>query len=690
LVLPTVVFSQQIVVTKIPAEFNGNVYSPSFYGEKIVVCSDQNDRISHEVQDEHGNLMIDLYSIDLSNNSFVERFDKTFKTDFHDGPITFSADNSIAIVSRNLKTELLLKGILKNKNLLGLYESHLIDGAWTEPVPLLFNDSTFSNTHPCLNDAGNILVFASNRPGGFGGYDLWKSEKIDGTWAEPINLGENINSNLDDVFPSICENELYFSSSRKVYGGLDIYKSCLGEECKAVCLDEPINSTADDFGLISNDLLLSGYLSSNRSSMDKVYSFKYDFPTFEDCNPLIEDNFCYSLFDENAYELDNLGPLKYRWKINEDVRFGVQIDYCFPSIGEYEITIDIIDTILNIVYAEQDYYILNIEYEEQAYISTPDTVNLNEPFVLSSDKTFLPGFSVIEEYWYLSDGAKYIGKNNNHAFTAIGEYEVQLGMIGVIESGDTIKRCTIKKMMCSSGLTENKDALAKKQINQLPNNFEILESRISQKESENDSIDVLHTIELTSSNKIPLLEDTLYIDFTNMYSVEKTYNPEDSLFTYRVGEWTEIENAYPTWKELIGDGYKNPNIKSYDDIRKLQTILLDSNFILTDALFETNKWDIVPESEIVVKKVVKIMQQHPEFKLIISAFTDNIGNNKDNLVLSDNRASSVYKYLVEMGIPASSIIKKSYGEKYPVATNETPEGRLKNRRIEFEIITEEK
>lgn len=675
--------AQEYSYQEVISSNRGSVYSPVFFGQNIVYCSNQENKTSRKVFDSFGETMINLYITDTIDFKENQPFDKTFSSDFHDGPITFTYDQKTAVFSRNTNDALVKKGSLKDRNHLSLYESHFINGAWTEPIQILNEDTEVNNTHPTLNKEGNILIYSSNKPGGFGGFDLWKSEKINGTWTESINLGQEINSELDEVFPSICDNELYFASPRGAVGGLDIYKTCLHSICKVDCLPEPLNSPNDDFGLITSNSLLSGYFSSNRNLEDKIYSFQYEFPEFNECDTLVQDNFCYTLYDENAYELDNTGPLVYRWKINDVVKRGVEIDYCFPGAGEYEISIDIIDTILNIVYAEQDYYILNIDYTEQPYISIPDTVQVNETFQLSSENTYLPGINIIQEYWTISNGNSFIGKTNQYAFSAPGTFEVQLGMIGVNEY-DTVHFCTTKKIVSKElFIVENKQ-LPKKELSNLTSNFEILESKTVHKE--NDTLNTFYSIEISSSKELNKLDDTLYLNYTDVFQINKTYNTQDSTFVYHVGEWSEIENAHPAWRELLIDGFESPQIISYPESSP-DRILLDQKFTLRNLVFENNKWDILPEGFSALKEVIMIMQQHPDFMLEIGAYTDSIGNNQDNLILSQKRATSVYNYLIENGIPHDALIKKGYGENFPVAPNSTEEGRLMNRRVEFKIIT---
>ena len=137
--------------------------------------------------------------------------------------------------------------------------------------------------HPFVSNDGKKLYFASDMPGGYGKADIYVCDIYeDGTYSKPLNLGPLINSLVDDVFPFVSGNTLYFSSEGHVgYGGLDIYKSTLtdGIYGATINLGPGINSNADDFAYVAGKSKNTGYFSSNRDGGkggDDIYSFKYN------------------------------------------------------------------------------------------------------------------------------------------------------------------------------------------------------------------------------------------------------------------------------------------------------------------------------------------------------------------------------------------------------------------------------
>lgn len=162
-----------------------------------------------------------------------------------------------------------------------LYVATLEGGMFKDPKPLQFCDDDFSYIHPALSEDGKTLYFSSNMEGGFGGFDLYKvAVGVDGNWGEPVNLGKNVNTDENEIFPYVNSNMIYFSSKGfNNYGGYDIFIAKLTKQGMPNTLKnigQPINSSRDDVAFITKDDGRSGYFSSNRSNddgLDFVYYF---------------------------------------------------------------------------------------------------------------------------------------------------------------------------------------------------------------------------------------------------------------------------------------------------------------------------------------------------------------------------------------------------------------------------------
>lgn len=107
---------------------------------------------------------------------------------------------------------------------------------------------------------------------------------------------------------------------------------------------------------------------------------------------------------------------------------------------------------------------------------------------------------------------------------------------------------------------------------------------------------------------------------------------------------------------------------------------------LNNVFFDFDKWDLRPESNVELDRVVKLLKENPAIEIEMSAHTDSKGTDEYNFKLSDNRARSCMEYILSKGISPGRITSKGYGESMPVSENETDEGRQLNRRVEFKIM----
>ena len=107
---------------------------------------------------------------------------------------------------------------------------------------------------------------------------------------------------------------------------------------------------------------------------------------------------------------------------------------------------------------------------------------------------------------------------------------------------------------------------------------------------------------------------------------------------------------------------------------------------LAGVNFETAKATLLKESYKPLDAVVKVMSENSNYKLKITGHTDNVGNSESNMQLSKDRAQAVEAYLESKGLDADRFIVIGFGDTRPVSTNDTPEGRAKNRRVEFTIV----
>ncbi|GAB3165545.1 OmpA family protein [Telluribacter humicola] len=215
--------------------------------------------------------------------SKTEEFSRTLNTKYHEGPMTFFNDQKRMVFTRNNddrgKSGKSDQGVRK---LMLYYAEQNSSSKWGNVKELPFNNKEYSCGHPALSPDDSKLYFVSDMPGGYGGTDLYVVSYTDGQWGTPVNLGREINTEGNEMFPYMDANGiLYFSSDgHEGIGGLDVFMVELKDDIplsNVQNLGAPINSPQDDFGFIADANRTSGYLSSNRkrgASDDNIYSFR--------------------------------------------------------------------------------------------------------------------------------------------------------------------------------------------------------------------------------------------------------------------------------------------------------------------------------------------------------------------------------------------------------------------------------
>jgi tetratricopeptide (TPR) repeat protein len=205
-------------------------------------------------------------------------FGKELHSVFHSGPVSFF-DRSRKFVFAATSNKVNAIGA----RTLQLAFAEERDGVWKTTMTFPYNSVSYSISDPAISEDGKILYFSSDMKGGFGGKDLYSSVYENGQWTKPRNLGEQINTAYDEVFPYLHHNKiLYFSSNGHAgLGGLDIFKVQFTDDGidEVRNLGYPLNTRYDEFGIVVDSLNTHGYISSNRREggyNDDIYEFDID------------------------------------------------------------------------------------------------------------------------------------------------------------------------------------------------------------------------------------------------------------------------------------------------------------------------------------------------------------------------------------------------------------------------------
>jgi outer membrane protein OmpA-like peptidoglycan-associated protein len=222
---------------------------------------------------------LELFFVQTGENGFLSEpilLERPINSIKHDGPLCFNSNGQLVYYTsnnRDKKTKFGKDGIQHLK----IYIADVVRSEWVNVREFPYNSADYACGHPALSADGKTLYFASDMPGGFGGADIYACTIDDkGQFGKPVNLGANINTSGQELFPWIGSDKLlYFASNgRPGLGGLDLFAVPVAAKTAAKNLGMSVNSTADDFALTFLANGKWGYLSSNRKGSDDIYAFE--------------------------------------------------------------------------------------------------------------------------------------------------------------------------------------------------------------------------------------------------------------------------------------------------------------------------------------------------------------------------------------------------------------------------------
>lgn len=608
----------------------GSDFSPVFYNEGIVFVSERSkDLVNDKVSPWSNQPYYGIYYAKLDENNKVAKikaFSNQLNSTYHDGPVCFTSDNKEVYFTR------VSNDAKKGKtNTIKIYKAQLQGKKWKNVTPFKYNSETYSVAHPWVSEDGKKLFFASDMPGGYGGMDLYVSIKEGDEWGKPVNLGKNINTEQNEVFPYYKNGELYFSSDgRPGFGGLDIFVATEKSNFADVQnLKAPLNSNKDDFGIFFTDSL-HGYFSSDREGglgSDDIYKFtkippkpKTKVTGIVKYDNLPQDGINISIVDENDVELQKL-------KTDKDGKFS------FEKLGVDENYLIVINEDDNALLENAKIYLTNSKGEK--------VILLNK---LSKGKyTFvaLP----YDEY----DDLPLLEEKDESLFTISvfgqvyetlpGDYTQGMEVWVVDDQGNIIAKTTT-------------DATGKFKFDKLSPD----EQYLFMLAEDDDKLNI-----------IILSEDGKVLEAANRLFDGK----------YKYVRLSSDENVITLINEV-------------DEVIKIAE---NENFIISNIYYDYDSDEINAAAAKELDKLVLILKKNKHIKVELSSHTDSRASDSYNLNLSQRRAEKAVDYIVSKGIDRSRLIPKGYGEtklvnhcKNNVECSE--EEHAKNRRTEFKVIKE--
>lgn len=704
--LATTLFAQQETYIVIKASFSSDRYdefAPAIYKNGIVFCTNRvSGTVNYSTNENEGFYKIFFVDTTASGKWHSPAlFSKEIRTKLNDGPATFNSTFDTVFFSRNIVTDKRLKSLAPSKNKLGLYFAVFDGRKWAKISELRFNSDWFNITMPCLSPDGERLFFASDRPDGYGGLDLYFCQWKNGYWDNPVNLGPMINTKGNEGYPFITKGgELFFSSDgHKGYGKKDIFLSRFADTAwlAPVALDPPLNSEFDDFGIIFDQKMKQGYFSSNRErkSLD-IFYFENNFQQHFYSSDQRENQYCYTFKNDESIAIDSTNLL-YEWDFGDGIKsYGENAHHCFPGPGEYVIKLNIVDRSTGHYYFEKLISKLEIKEIEQPFITSLDVSIMGDTLIFDGLKSNFPGWEIIDYYWDFGDGKRGKGTKVKHAYSSPGNYAVKLGLVlnqdstGIVRSVSGMKNVRI--FQDYRYLTEYNESIKYvnitfPEVGSYDHTF-MKEIYSASKDLEKGAVFQLEV--LSTTTRIGA-DNTVFKPLVDKYFVREVIKPEAGIYCYVVDESDNLADLYLTFKDLIGFGFAGSKIQTYipNTLAEQELLMIKKVYgTSTDDLFWKNDYRLSALGMAMLDQISVLLKKYSDLNLIIAIHTDNIGSPASNLILSRNQTKAMVNYLSNKGINREKLISEGFGGSRPIALNLSMEGRKKNRRLELFLILE--
>lgn len=522
---------------------------------------------------------------------------------YHDGTATFTSDQTNMYFSRNNRKGPNSFGTIDLK----IYSSTISNNLWTDVNELPFNSDEYATCHPAVTPNGVWLYFASDRPGGYGGMDIYVVEKKrDGNWGTPVNLGSKINTTGNELFPFISpEGILYWSSNGfEGLGGLDVYSMPISNGEKAIRnhLTAPINSSGDDFGFTTNFEGTKGYLTSDRNGgkgKDDLYSWAFLGQKPKMANICVIDNDngerIHDAFLELNPEPSKLGSASKGTIVKDGITY-LEMTATQANGKEYLVLVP---------YDQSKDQAMKVKNLNGKSCDVKIPIIPGRMYEITVDKQ---GFQPLKTYVSAND------------ILANDEYLVP-----------------IKKMPPIAMKGEVKDKISQEPIGfadvLVTNNCSGEEMKLAadRKGKFTFPLDCNCDYEITAS------KGNYQHDYELLYSYDMQCEEENTVVLLYLE------------KDMIPS-------KPAPKFKKGAVIRLDKLY------YDYDKHFIRPDAALELDKVVTYMQEYPSLEIELGSHTDARGSDEYNRSLSQRRADAAVKYIISKGIASYRISAAGYGE----------------------------
>lgn len=583
---------------------DGLEFSPTFFEDGVVLISTNNAGLKKETDKT---LKLSAMSILRSRRSTegalqaAEPFSKELTSEFHEGPVCFDRTGETVYFSRNVIINGKVKVDKDGRQRQRLYMSKKSGDTWSEPQPLPFNTNEFDDCHPAISIDGDKMFFASNRPGGQGGMDIYVSYRTGESWGDPVNLGATVNTKGNEVFPFVhADNTLYFASSSHDgnKGGFDVYMTTPKEGNdwnKPQNLGAPFNSSGDDFGLIVDLDKINGYYSSNGAGGaggDEIFSFHVDGGNLDQYLQQVNN-------PRQQYAMKLLVVDKLSGKPLEEASIRI-----ISSEGG------------NVIGRDENGNLITITKENGVDVMKS----------VPQDK----GLEGITDY-----------NGNFESDLPEGNYVVNVNKDGYQGKQTTVSVSKVKRMI----------------------KIELEKGHVAGKARWNATLTNYATNAPLAGAKVILTnpntgkKDTVYADANGLVDAYLDPNVKYKMDIVQGGRVIGSSEVNTQGWNTSG----KPNAQNFS----VAPMMPGSAIQLPNIYYNFNDATLRPDARKDLSMVISLMKQQPSLTIELGSHTDSRGSDRYNLDLSQRRANGVAEYLASKGVDRNRLKPVGYGESEP-------------------------
>lgn len=611
----------------------------------------------------------------------------SINTPGHDASVALSADGLELFLYRSSDARVgqLLAG--------DLYQSENRGGVWKVPFKLQTGiNSDYWEPHASISSDEKVLYFSSNRPGGYGGLDIYIVRRLpNGEWALPQNLGPSINTPYDEdapfIHPDANNNTLYFSSKgHNSMGGYDVFRTTFnpltGEWTSPENIGYPINSADDDIYFVWSADGTRAYFSSIRDdSYGDLDIYIVNLPERSSSVMLVKGR----IIDD---ETEEAVPAVITVRDNETSEV---VGVYNPDVtnGSYKILLPLGKNYGISVDAENYlYYSENISLPNDL-IYTQVIKDIRLSHILVGKQSILRNVffdfnkaSLRKESEPELDKVAKLLTDNPKLIVEIGGHTDNIGADEVNKKLSNERAKAVVAYMISKGIDSTR---------LFPfgygSDFPLVEnvddaSRQLNRRTELIIMDSRRAKELLAK----------HIGYYNeMKNQDSTFTLIGSYQAMKVVKGRALEYKKPgsaqepDESEPVALKPKVDKEKPKQEPAKLSNPTSAKASAELELFFAFDKYDITRVNAQKLDSLATILSQNSALSLVLNGYTDNIGDDRYNEYLASLRLSSCVKYLISKGVRKDQVRTEAFGERNPKYDNKTTEGRSKNRRVEARI-----